>query len=101
MSMALLRYTEQAKSDLLRIKRYIARESNSKEIALRYTDKLRQQCKNLANLPATIGQTRPELCEDIRSFPYDNYVIFFRYHGTFFDVVTIIEGCRDIDALFN
>jgi toxin ParE1/3/4 len=70
-----LRYLEQAKTDLLRIKRYIARESGSSDVALQYTKKLRQQCRKFAELPGTMGRARPELMEGVRSFPYGNYVI--------------------------
>lgn len=96
-----LRYLEQAKIDLLRIKRYIAKESGSKEVALRYTKKLRQQCQKLASLPGTMGRARPELMEGVRSFPYDNYVILFRYRDTFMEIISIIEGHRDIEELFR
>jgi toxin ParE1/3/4 len=76
-----LRYLEQAKHDLIQIKRYIARESGSNEIALRYIERLRRQCRRLATLPGTRGKARPELAEGIRSIPYGNYVILFRYNG--------------------
>lgn len=96
-----LRYLEQAKTDLLRIKRYIAKESGSNELALRYTEKLRQQCRKLADLPGTMGRARPELMEDVRSFPYDNYVILFRYSDSLLEIISIIEGHRDIEELFR
>ncbi len=96
-----LRYFEQAKNDLIQIKRYIARESGSNEIALRYMEKLRQECRELASLPGTMGRARPELGESIRSIPYGNYVILFRYNGPYLEIVSIIEGHRDIEELFN
>ena len=68
-----LRYLEQARADLVRIKHYIAKESGSNDLALKYTEKLRQQCRKLAELPGTMG-TRPELMEDVRSFPHDSYI---------------------------
>lgn len=43
------RYLEQAKEDLIRIKRYIARESGSHEVALRNTDRLRRHCRELTS----------------------------------------------------
>ena len=67
-----LRYLEQAKNDLVRIKRYIASESGSTTLALGYVKKLRQQCQKLAALPGTMGRARPELMPDMRGFPYDN-----------------------------
>lgn len=99
--MPTLRYLEQARHDLLQIKRYLARESGSSEIALRYIENLRQECRRLAALPGTLGRARPELAEGIRSIPYGNYVIFFRYHGPYFEIVSIIEGHRDIEELFS
>jgi toxin ParE1/3/4 len=96
-----LRYLEQVKDDLIQIKRYLARESGSNEVALQFTARLRQQCQQLAKLPGTIGRARPELAEGIRSLPYGNYVILFRYNGDLLEIVSIIEGHRDIEELFR
>jgi toxin ParE1/3/4 len=96
-----LRYLEQAKTDLLQIKRYIARESGSKELALRCTEKLRQQCRKVTDLPGTMGRARPELMEGLRSFPYGNYVILFRYSDAVLEIISIVEGHRDIEELFR
>jgi toxin ParE1/3/4 len=41
----------------------------------------------------------PELRPDIRSFPFKGYLILFRYVGDTFEVINIIEGHRDIEAL--
>lgn len=96
-----LRYLEQAKTDLLRIKRYIAKESGSNELAIKYTEKLRQQCRKLAELPGTMGRARPELMAGVRSFPHGNYVILFRYNDSLLEIISIIEGHRDIEELFQ
>lgn len=96
-----LRYLEQAKTDLISIKRYIAKESGSNEAAIKYTEKLRQQCRKLAELPGTMGRARPELMAGVRSFPYGNYVILFRYNDSFLEIISIIEGHRDIEELFQ
>jgi toxin ParE1/3/4 len=96
-----LRYSEQAKTDLVQIKRYISRESGNKEAALRYMEKLRHNCRKLAMLPGTMGRARPELMEGIRSVPYGNYVILFRYKDTLVEVISIVEGHRDIEDLFH
>lgn len=96
-----LYYLDQAKNDLVHIKQYIATESGSQKVALEYTHKIRQQCRKLAELPGEMSRPRPELREDLHSFPYGNYVIFFRYVGNHLEIVTIIEGHRDIEILFN
>lgn len=96
-----LYYLDQAKDDLLYIKRYIARESGNHDIALQYAQKIREQCRRLAELPGQMGRPRPELRDDLRSFAHGNYVIFFRYLANSLEIVTIIEGHRDIETLFE
>lgn len=81
--------------------KYITRESGSLVIGRRFVGELRQKCRSLAGLPGTIGRARPELRPDIRSTAFKGYVIFFRYVGDHFEVVNIIEGHRDIDALLS
>ncbi|MCH7623905.1 MAG: type II toxin-antitoxin system RelE/ParE family toxin [Nitrospinae bacterium] len=99
--MSQLRYLAQARDDLIHIKRYIARESGSQSTAIQYTEKIREQCRKLADLPGKMGRLRPELGENLRSFPYGNYVIFFMYNDDCLEIVTIIEGHRDIEAMFE
>ena len=99
--MPTLRYLAQARDDLIAIKRYISRKSGSPKVALQFTARLREQCRKLADYPGKIGRLRPELRNDIYSFPYGNYIIFFAYNGKYLDIVSIIEGHRDIDALFS
>ena len=99
--MLTLRYLAQAKDDIIEIKRYIEGECGSEDVALQFTDKLREQCRRLAELPGQLGRPRPELRCDLRSFPYGNYVIFFIYGEQYLDIITIIEGHRDLDAHFE
>ena len=96
-----LRYLAQAKDDLIHIKHYIARESGSAEIAMQFTSRLREQCRKLSRHAGRIGQARPELGVNIRSFPYGNYLIFFTYCEKELRVISIIEGHRDIKTLFK
>jgi antitoxin ParD1/3/4 len=55
----------------------------------------------LAELPGTMGRARSELMEGLRSIPHGNYVILFRYNGAVLEIVSIIEGHRDIEGLFH
>ena len=84
--------------DLVRILTYIARASGSLSVAQRFVRELREYCHKLAGLPGTMGRARPEIRPDLRSAPYKNYVIFFRYVDDRFEVVNILEGHRDIIA---
>ncbi len=94
-------YLAAAERDLLSILEYIARESSSAAIGRTFTERLQGQCAKLASLPGTLGRARPELRPDLRSFPFGNYVIFFRYRDDTLEVVNVLERHRDIDAFFS
>ncbi|CAN7759753.1 MULTISPECIES: type II toxin-antitoxin system RelE/ParE family toxin [unclassified Ensifer] len=96
-----LRMLPSALTDLLNILEYITRQSGSLVVGRRFIGELRQKCRTLADLPGTLGRSRPELRADIRSSAFKGYVIFFRYVDERFEVVNIIEGHRDIDELFS
>jgi toxin ParE1/3/4 len=87
--------------DLLSILTYIAGASGSVAIAEEFVRRLRAQCHKLAAIQGTAGRARAELRPDIRSAPYQNYVIFFRYVDDRFEVVNILERHRDVDAYFG
>src|SRR5262249_7435979 len=96
-----LRMLPSAKADLVNILEYITRESGNLTVGRQFVSALRQHCRKLAALPGTLGRARPELRSDIRSAAFKSYVIFFRYVGDTFEVVNIIEGHRDIEALYK
>ena len=96
-----LRILNSARRDIAHIYAYIEERSGDATIAERFARQLNEQCRRLAQLPGTLGRARPELRPDIRSAPFKSYIIFFRYVGAdVFEVVRIIEGHRDLDALF-
>ncbi|WP_267549839.1 type II toxin-antitoxin system RelE/ParE family toxin [Rhizobium rhizogenes] len=99
--MARLRYTADAQNDILDVLVFIARQSGSPKIALEFTGQLRRKCADLAALPGQMGSRRLELRDDMRSFAYRGYVIFFRYVGDVFEVLNVLEGHRDFDTHFN
>ena len=99
--MPTLRYTAAALRDLVEIAVRIAETSGSSVTAERFVGKLREKCRKLADLPGLIGRARPELLADVRSSPFGNYVIFFRYADDIFEVLAIVERHRDVDAVFG
>lgn len=99
--MPTLRYTAAALRDLTGIALHIAGASGSRDTAEQFTDKLRARCRKLAGLPGRMGRPRPELLPDVRSAPFGNYVIFFRYVDDLFEVLAIAERHRDVDAMFG
>src|SRR5262245_25569580 len=96
-----LRWLPSARADLYRIMEYIARESRSTPVGRRFAALLKDKCGHLASFRATFGVARSDLGQDIRSFPFRGYVIFFRYKDGYFEVINIVEGHRDFEALFG
>ena len=99
--MARIRYSATARHDLGQIYRYIREQSGSGETARRFVHELRQKCNALAAAPIMMGRPRTELLPGLRSHPHKSYVIFFRYVGDVLEIVNVIEGHRDIPALFS
>jgi toxin ParE1/3/4 len=48
-----------------------------------------------------MGRAREELVPGLRSFPFRRYVIFYMPTGDGIDVVGVLHGARDIDAVFG
>ena len=96
-----LHFTRQATRDLLQIQSYITDKSGSSFVAARFIQKLRAQCRKLSALPGQMGQERPDLPRQLRSFPFGNYHIIFRYRDNYFEIASIVERHRDLGALFE
>ena len=86
------RYSEQSKSDLKQIARFIA--NDKPDAARKWVSKLREKCR-LASQHPEIGDERPELGEGIRSTYLGSYVIFFRRSDGVVEIVRVIRG--DVD----
>ena len=99
--MARLRYTATARDDLISIITYIADRSGNRAVAERFADRLRAKCQEIADAPIRLGRSRPDLLPNIRSLTYRNSMILFRYVGNVVEIVNVIEGHRDIDAIFR
>jgi toxin ParE1/3/4 len=96
-----LHYTDDADRNIVDIAITIATESQSREIAIDFTEGLRAKCRHLASLPGTLGTARPDLRKDIRSTPCQGYVIFFRYGDGVLEVVNVLHGSRDVVSYFE
>jgi toxin ParE1/3/4 len=90
-----------AQQDFLDLVTHLARESHNLSLARKFVAGLRAKCSKLAALPGTLGHARPELHPEIRSFAFRSYTIFVRYHQSTFEVIRILEGHRDIPAIFR
>ncbi len=87
-----------AEADLLDIWDFIAEDSEAK--ADRFLDVLNQKLQAIAQMPG-MGRRREELAPGLRSFPVRNYNLFYQITEDGIDVVRVIHGSRDIEALFE
>ena len=96
-----LQFTDDADRDLVDIALYIASESQSRELASAFVERLRAKCRHLASLSATLGTPRPDIRDDIRSTPSQRYVIYFRYRDDVLEVVNVLHSSRDVIRHFE
>ena len=87
-----------AETDVLEIWDYIADDSLA--AADRWLDRLDEKFRLLATQPM-MGRARDELAPGVRSFPIGRYVVFYVPLDDGIDVVRVLHGVRDIDAVFN
>lgn len=96
--MSLVLKLPQAQEDLLDIWLHIAADSPFH--ADRFLDLLDEKMRLLADTPG-IGRSRAELSPGLRGLPAGNYVIFYRQVSTGIEIVRVLHGSRDIEALFD
>jgi len=89
-----------AAADLVWIWRYI-RERGSKEATDRVEGVIRAKLAALASAPG-IGHQRSDLASvDIRFFPVYSYLIIYRDAPDSLQVIAILHGARDLQAILN
>ena len=94
-------YSNEAMRDLASIADYIDDLSGNIETGLRVTQRLRGYCAKLAGSPLVQGRSRPDLGAGLRSVPRESHIIVFKCTAVRLDIVNIIHGGRDIEAIFN
>lgn len=92
-------FTIPASRDLENILDYIA-DRGGVNRAENVLSQINQKCRTLANFP-NMGKGREELLPALRSFPMDNYIIFYRPIEEGIEVLRIVSGYRDLETLFT
>lgn len=90
--------SDQAEKDIDEILIYIA--ADNLDAAIAFNDHLTRLFEMLAENNEA-GRERPELKEDLRSFPEGNYLIFYRLWAGNVAIVRVLHGARDLDELFS
>lgn len=89
-------HTDLAKQDLLEIWAYIAEDNPN--AADKLLDTINETCALLAANPK-LGQARPDIATSMRYLPLKNYLILYHEQATGIQVVRVIHGSRDLNAL--
>ena len=97
-SLALV-WSPQAEADLFEIWRYGAAEFSSKQADM-HLRKLSAACVQLAEWPNS-GRARTEIAPELRSVLVSPHVVFYRVTGIAVQIVRILHGRRDLDAIFD
>lgn len=96
--------TPEARSDLSEIAARIAR--NNVSAALRFLDAAEETFANLLHSPelGIVGEFRSPRLTGVRRWRIDgfeNYLVFYRILDRGIEVIRVIHGARDIEALFG
>jgi len=92
--------TPVARQDLKGIGRHIATESGSREVALRFLDRIAEKTVIYATQPE-LGERRPDLGPEVRCFSVGSYVVFYRPRRNDIEVLRVIHGSRDIPSVWR
>ncbi|REJ69639.1 MAG: type II toxin-antitoxin system RelE/ParE family toxin [Planctomycetota bacterium] len=90
--------TAGARRDLKEIGRYIAEQSQSLDLALRFLDRIDQKCQLYAANPE-LGTRRRDLGESTRCFSVGDYVAFYEPGQGEICVLLVVHGARDIPTV--
>ncbi len=88
----------EAETDLEDIWWYIAQ--NNLLDADKFLDRLQEKLLKLAEFPQ-MSTSRDALRPSLRSFSVGNYLVFYFPLGDGIDIVRILHGARDLEAIFQ
>jgi toxin ParE1/3/4 len=91
-------FTVPASRDIENIIDYIA-DVSSLDAADELLNLINQKCRMLANFPK-MGKLREELAKNLRSFPVEDYLIFYCQVENGIEITRVISGYRDLESLF-
>ena len=93
----MINHSYKARIDLLEIWAYIAEDSTN--AADKLLDLIDDKC-NLLDENAELGQARSDIAEGMRYLPVKNYLILYQVQPFGIEIVRVVHGSRDIDAIF-
>ncbi|MBC6452807.1 MAG: type II toxin-antitoxin system RelE/ParE family toxin [Hormoscilla sp. SP5CHS1] len=91
-------FTVLAREDINKINDYIA-EKNP-EAADRFVDRIYEKRQLLAKFPG-LGRKRDDLAPELRSFPVEDYLIFYRPVAGGIQIMRVVSCYRDLEDIFS
>ncbi len=88
------------RGDLKDIGRYIAQQSESLDLALRFLDRVDDKCSLYATHPE-MGTPRTDLGPKVRCFSVSDYVVFYEPYGGGIRLLLVVHGCATFQASFG
>ena len=95
--MSRIRRTFQARSDLMSVALYIGKDNAA--AATRFLDSIDAKLHLLCQHPE-LGEARPELAADLRSFVVRNYVLFYRAADDGIELIRVLHAAQEVDPFF-
>lgn len=92
-------WSPEAEQDLLDIWLYLAQEA-SPDVADKQLRSIGAACDEIAAWPQA-GRARDEFLDGLRSIVATPYVVFYRIESQTPQVVRVLHGRQDIDAIFS
>jgi toxin ParE1/3/4 len=92
-------FSEAALQDIGSINDYLFEEYAPK-LADQFLDALLRKCDRLVQFPE-MGRKRDEFSINLRSFPFQKYLIFYRIALDEIEIVRVVSGYQDLSALFE
>ena len=85
-----------AEADIEAIVLYIAEDSP--QAARRWYETIYKCCQRLGEMPE-MGVARPDIRADLRTFPVGNYLVLYRQIENGAEIVRVVHGARQWEAL--
>jgi toxin ParE1/3/4 len=93
------RLTPPAIEDLKSIADHFA-ESSDLDQADRFLRKIDQKLSLITKFP-NLGKARPEVLPGLRSLPLDSYLLLYTVSDQCVEILRVVSGYRDLQALFE
>ena len=93
------RLTPPAIEDLKSIADHFA-DSSDLDSADRFLKKVDQKLSLITQFP-NLGKSRPEVLPSLRSLSLDSYLILYTVSDQYVEILRVVSGYRDLQALFD